>query len=208
MKSPLALIFPALLAVLMMQTLWSAEVDGTYRLSGMTGFLRVEGRDYRYNYSYIGGYYYDSDFNEWHSYPFPPEGILAAVLGRGVVVRDQRIRVNLAEARAEIVRVALKDPRLSNLVYFNIHTLPDFPRFRRLANGTFYAQTRQPLTIEVGVQAGDGITRASAWADYRARIIGNKLLLRVTFRGRGGPLGEDRKTYNLEGTARITAILK
>lgn len=172
MKRTLRLIFPALVAVSTIQTSWSAEADGTYRLREMSGSLRVKGREYRYSYIYYGGFIFDSDFDEWHSYPFPPEGILAAVLGHGVVVKDKRIRVNLTKARAEIEHVALQDPRLSNLVYYNIHTLPDFPRFRRLANGTLCAKTRQQLTIEVGVQAEGGITRASAWADYRARISG------------------------------------
>ena len=80
----------------------------------------IDPRDfYRYEYKYgQGGYYegryYNSDLLERKSYPLPPEGILAAVLGNGITVMDKRIRVNMEDARAQIVKVALHDARFRN----------------------------------------------------------------------------------------------
>lgn len=235
MKTTHTLIASALIAMGILSPalpLRAAEIDGSYRLSTMAGSLYIKDSEdaiddyidpkdyYRYEYTYgQGGYYegkyYNSDLLERESYPFPPEGVLAAVLGEGITVRDKRIRVNMEDARAQIVKVALHDVRLRNFNYFKIESLPVFNRFRRLENGTFYARTWRPLKIIVGVENTSGNNTVSyAWADYRARIANGKLTVHVEFRGNGGTSAyyeQDKwetSGYGLEGTARITALPK
>lgn len=185
----------------MMQTLLSAEIDGTYQYRSLFGSLYIKGYEaYTYSYNYRTDrpgwnsiHEYDENFSEKHSYAFPPETILAAALGRSVIVKDKRIQTDLEDAQAEIVRVCLSDPRLKAVYRFSILSLPEFSRFRRADNGIRYARTRVPLMIEM--------LGARAIADYRAKIKGNRVVLKVSFRGNG--IG-----YNLQGTAGMTAILK
>jgi hypothetical protein len=124
-------------------------------------------------------------------------------LGQGIVVKNKRIRINLIKSRAEISKVIRQDPRLNRIIYFNIKSLPNFTRFKSLKNGVMYARTRQPLLIEVGLEADGGVTHANALADYRAKIKGKYLEVNVSFRGNGGPLLVDTKSYDIEGKARI-----
>lgn len=193
----------------------AGEEDGTYKLKRISGSLYIKGTIKPHYYSYWWGLFTDDDFYEKHAYPIPPEGMLAAALGQGIDVKNKRIRVNLADSRAEIVRVIQRDPRLRRVMYFEIQSLPDFRRFKSSESGVLYAGTRSPLRMEVGLTDGSDVTVASALADYRAKIRGKRLLVKVTFRGNGGPLGEDHgsyhdegKSYDIEGTARISALRK
>lgn len=206
--SALWLIRFAFAMILSLQGLSADQINGHYKLNRVSGSLYVKGnRDDDYHFNFLWGLWGndDDDFFKPHSYPIPPEGILAAVLGRNFIVKDGRIRLNLTKARAEIVKVVLQDPRLSRVIYFNIKSLPQFTRFRDPNGNAHHARTWQPLLIEVGLKAGDGVTSASAIADYQAKIMGKQLVVTVKFRGKGGPLGEDFKSYDITGTARILA---
>lgn len=192
-----------------MQVLRADEVNGTYNLRRISGSLFVKGnREARHEYNYWWGHFFDDGFFDKHSYPIPPEGILAAALGQGIVVKNKRIRINLSKSRAEISKVIRQDPRLNRIIYFNIKSLPNFTRFKGLKNGVLYAKTRQPLLIEVGLEADGGVTHANALADYRAKLKGNQLEVNVSFRGSGGPLLVDTKSYDIEGKARILSLRK
>lgn len=206
--SSLWVILFAVAMILSIRGLMAGELDGTYKLDRISSSLYVKGKrhaGYHFNHQWGFPGYYDDDFFERHSYPIPPEGILAAVLGRGVVVKNGRIRVNLKKARAEIVKEVLRDPRLSRVIYFNIKSLPRFRNFKGLNQDVQHAGSWHPLLIEVGLEAGDGVTSASAFADYQAKIIGKRLVVTVKFQGKGGPLGAHFKSYDITGNARIVA---
>lgn len=194
--------------ILVMPCLMAGEVDGTYRLKRISGSLYLKGIEDPHHYSYWWRLFKEDDFYEKHAYPIPPEGILAAALGHGIVVENKRIRVNLVESRAEIAKVIQRDPRLGRVIYFNIKSLPDFRRFKKAENGVLYAGTRHPLRIEVGLEDGSDVTVASARADYRAKMRGNRLRVKVNFQGNGGPLGQDVEAYDIEGTALISTTRK
>ena len=193
--------------VVMPQAAQAREFNGRYKLERISGVLYLKGRKSPYRYRYDWGYSPD-DYFDYDTYPFPPEGILAACLGHGIRIRDGKIRVNYDDARAEITKVILKDPRLKRVVYFSIKSLPRFFRFRELEDGTFEAKARSPLKIEVGVGGGDLVSKAFAIADYHAIIRGDKLVIKTTFRGSGRPMGGSEKAFDIRGSARIKALHK
>lgn len=174
------------LAVLIEPSLAADDPDGIYKVTRLSGATYVEG----------------------DKFDFPPQPILAAALGNKIIVDHGRIQRN-DRARDEISRMIVQNQRLLDQVFsFHLWARPRFSQFKKSADGVLRAHTVSPLIIEISLKHDDELTVVTAWADYRAEIIGNKIVFKVKFYGRGGYYRGDLEEYDVKGHARILASRK
>jgi hypothetical protein len=177
---------PLIAGLLAMPAVAAEGPDGTYEVKRISGVTYVEG----------------------DRFDFPPQAILAAAVGRGIVVENDRIQKN-EHARADISRAMVKDPRLlGKVVTFRIGQLPRFGRFKESADGVLRAETIEPFVIGLTVENHNLRSDVTAWAYYRAEIRGNELTLRVRFYGDGGNFYGDYDDYEIQGRSKIVARRK
>lgn len=164
----------------------------------------AEGPDGIYQVKRISG----ATYVEGDRFEFPPQAILAAAVGRGIVVENERIQKN-PHARADISRAIVKDPRLlGKVVTFRIGQLPRFGRFKESADGVLRAETLEPFVIGLTVENHNQRSEVAAWAYYHAEIRGRQLTLRVRFYGDGGYFDDNFDDYEIRGRTRIEARRK
>ncbi len=177
--------FAPLLAgwLLALPALAAKDPDGTYKVTRISGATFVEG----------------------DRFGFPPQPILAGVVGNRIVVEEGRILKN-DRARGEISRKIVENPRLlDQIVSFRIWAMPRFGRFKEGDDGVLRARTVAPLIIEISLKHDDALSTVTAWAHYEAVIRGREMVLRVKFYGRGGYYGGELEDYTMRGGARIVA---
>lgn len=163
--------------------------------------LAAEGPNGIYKVTRVSG----ATYVEGERFEFPPQAILAAAVGRRIVVENERIQMN-EHAKGEISRAIVRDPRLlGKVVSFRLGALPRFERFKEAADGVLRAETRSPFIIGLTVENDNLRSEVTAWAYYHAEISGNKLTLRVRFYGDGGYFDDDFEDYEIKGRTRIRA---
>ena len=179
------------------------EATGIYKVERASGTVIVQGKPYDFAWGWSGWFTPGPPISR--SFPFPPGEILAAVLGDNIVVKGKRIQVN-PRAREDIVKLIRRDPRLSEVMFFSIKSPPRFVRFKRSDDGVLRARSWSPLFMEVAVTYGNG-SIVNVRANYQARIVGENLVVKVTFLGGGEDVHDDSE-YDVSGFARIIARRK
>ena len=114
--------------------------------------MAAEGPDGIYKVTRVSG----ATYVEGERFEFPPQAILAAAVGRRIVVENERIQMN-EHAKGEISRAIVRDPRLlGKVVSFRLGALPRFERFKEAADGVLRAETRSPFIIGLTANAMQG----------------------------------------------------